>query len=317
MFLATAFPQHIDCVGESITVNGYPEITDFWMVQDGYDWRVHNYGVPGITVSIPGFDYINTQAYQEVMSRKSEHIVVMLGASDRKTVANHGTVGWESDYRLLINKFRSVSKRVFLGTITYQIYSGQNYITDAMNLIIRQIAKDKGLKIIDFNSVLGTDPSNFRSDGVHPSTTGKYKLARLAFDILKTYPIAVLEDMILTLLYDEQTKSLNLSWTDISETGQYQLNKTWFDDSNQPITSWEIFTDNEHSYIDTDMVSLRIYYYGIEAFKDGYWSRRSRTIEFIAPKYLSIEDEEYWDTVKDYEEQRKFGWFGCDHNFTN
>lgn len=181
--------QNIDCVGNSITANGYPEIVDFWMDADGYDWKVFNYGVPGITVSIPGFDFINTPEYKEVMSRKSEHIVVMLGANDRKAVAIHGTVNFEKEYRYLINKFRSISKKVFLGTATYQIHAGQNSTTDAMNTVIRKIAKSYNLPIIDFNAALGTDPANFRSDGVHPTSKGKMKLARLAFNILKTYPI--------------------------------------------------------------------------------------------------------------------------------
>lgn len=210
------YGQSVDCVGNSITANGYPEIADFWMVQDNYEWRVYNYGVPGITVSIDSFDYINTSAYQDVMNRKSEHIVVMLGANDRNVVSNHGIADWELDYRLLINNFRSVSERVFLGTITYQIYSGQNSIIDDLNEVIRQVAEDYNLDIIDFNAAIGTNTDNFLADGVHPSTDGKYKLAKLAFDVLKSYPI-------------------------------YEL--------------------------------------GI--------------------------DDEYWEAVKDYKEQRKIGWFGC------
>jgi len=181
--------QRIDCVGNSITANGYPEITDFWMVQDGYEWRVYNYGVPGITVSIDGFDYISTPQYQEVMERKSDHIVVMLGANDRQIVALNGNYDFEQDYRLLINMFRGISKQVFLGTLTYQIYSGQNATIDVMNTLIKKIAQEYGLKVIDFNSALGVDANNFQADGVHPTTDGKYKLARLAFDVLRAYPI--------------------------------------------------------------------------------------------------------------------------------
>ena len=117
--------------------------------------------------------------------------------------------------------------------------------------------------------------------------------------------------MTLTFFYNEQTKSLELSWTDVPETGQYRLNRTWFNELIQPIISWDIFTNDEHSHIDVDMVSLRTYYYGVEAFKDGYWSHKSRTIEFIAPEYLSIEEEEYWEAVEDYEKQRTSLFNGC------
>jgi len=206
LLISFVFGQNIDCVGNSITANGYPEVANFWMIQDGYEWRMYNYGVPGITVSIPGFDYISTPQYQEVMSRKSEHIVVMLGANDRDIVSHNGTYDFDQDYRSLIKNFMSASKKVFLGTITYQIYSGENSVTDDINVVIRQVAQDYGLAIIDFNSVLGNDPANFMADGIHPTTEGKYKLAKLAFDTLKVYPI--LELGIDDEYYDNQKPSL-------------------------------------------------------------------------------------------------------------
>ena len=206
LLISFAFAQDIDCVGNSIVANGYPEVANFWMIQDGYEWRMYNYGVPGITVSIPGFDYISTPQYQEVMSRKSEHIVVMLGANDRDIVSHNGTYDFDQDYRSLIKNFMSASKKVFLGTITYQIYSGENSVTDDINVVIRQVAQDYGLAIIDFNSVLGNDPANFMADGIHPTTEGKYKLAKLAFDTLKVYPI--LELGIDDEYYDNQKPSL-------------------------------------------------------------------------------------------------------------
>jgi len=43
--------------------------------------------------------------------------------------------------------------------------------------------------MIDFNSALGTNPDNFQTDGIHPTEVGKYRLAKLAFDALKVYPI--------------------------------------------------------------------------------------------------------------------------------
>ena len=37
LLISTLFSQNIDCVGNSITANGYPAVADFWMVQDGYE----------------------------------------------------------------------------------------------------------------------------------------------------------------------------------------------------------------------------------------------------------------------------------------
>ena len=185
------YGQSVDCVGNSITASGYPQITNSLMIQDNYDWRVYNYGVPGITVSIAGFDYINTPTYQEVMNRKSEHIVVLLGTGDVDVIANHGTFDWEIDFRILIDSLQSVSQKVFLGTIPYKIYSGNNSVIDNMNTVIIKIAQEKQIPIIDFNTVLGTNPDNFLADGVHPSTDGKQKLANLAFNELTSYPLGI------------------------------------------------------------------------------------------------------------------------------
>ena len=47
IFFTIAFSQHIDCVGCSITRNGYPGYANQLMLTNSYAWRVHNYGVPG------------------------------------------------------------------------------------------------------------------------------------------------------------------------------------------------------------------------------------------------------------------------------
>ena len=80
------FSQNIDCVGSSITYNGYPWYANNLMVANGYTWRVHDYGVPGAgVVQIP---YANTSKYEEVVQRESEIVILLLGVNDLEWYAN-------------------------------------------------------------------------------------------------------------------------------------------------------------------------------------------------------------------------------------
>ena len=119
LFISTASTQQIDCVGSSITANGYPEIVDFWMDYDGFEWDVNNFGVPGAGVIIN--PYKNTMEFNDVLKRKSDYVVIMLGANDRSIYFGNENL-WKTEYEFLINSIKNKSK-VILGTILYQIYS--------------------------------------------------------------------------------------------------------------------------------------------------------------------------------------------------
>jgi acyl-CoA thioesterase I len=192
LFFCLPLCQDIACVGNSITANGYPEIIDFWMSQDGLNYDVYNFGVPGITVAIDGFNYKNTTEYQDVLNLKPQHVIVMLGSNDW-FVYNSQTPAWgehwENEYRYIIESFNTDSK-VFLGTITYRLDNPEaNSAIESMNERIRKMAQEYGMVIIDFNSAIGTNSLYFQLDGIHPNADGKRLLAKIAYDILKTYPI--------------------------------------------------------------------------------------------------------------------------------
>lgn len=115
----------------------------------------------------------------------------------------------------------------------------------------------------------------------------------------------IVEDITLTFLYNEQKKILELSWTDISKTGQYRLRKAWYIAPNQLVENWETFTNDEHLYLDTNVDSPHTYYYHVEAYKNGYWSHKSKTIEF------NLTVEKYWEAVNDYKNQQTGFFNGC------
>ena len=86
------FSQNIDCVGSSITKNGYPQFANDLLVVNGYGWRMHNYGVPG--AGIIQNAYTNTPEYNEVVHRESEIIILLLGVGDWEIFSN-GPQGYQ------------------------------------------------------------------------------------------------------------------------------------------------------------------------------------------------------------------------------
>lgn len=224
ILISVLFPHDIDCVGSSITADGYPETVALWLAQDGYDWNVNNYGVQG--AGVVNNPYEETKEFTEVLQRDSEYVVLFLGANDADGFSSQPIEWqdyWELKYRDLIRRFDYGSPKVILGTVLYQIYSTRNSGIDMMNARIKNIANELGLYVIDFNAALNMNPDYFQADGIHPSIDGQYQLAKIAYDYLKTLPTNV---------------------------------------------------------------------------------------------RLGIEDD-YWEAVRDYEEQRKIGWFGCDYNNTS
>jgi len=206
--------QDIACVGNSITANGYPEIVDFWMEQDGYEWNVHNFGVSG--AGIIYHPYKNTQEYQDVWEMNPTHIIIKLGTNDLSGYSTYDDAWknyWDFEYREIVQKFIYTDHNVILGTIIYRLYTSQEAldVIDIMNEKIRKVAQDYNLHIIDFNSAIGLNPDYFQADGVHPTNEGKYKLARTAYDYFKTLPITLgIEDEYWEAVedYDDQRTSL-------------------------------------------------------------------------------------------------------------
>ena len=280
MLINVSVAQNIAFVGNSITANGYPEIVDLLMEENGYDYELHNFGVPGITVSIPNFDYKTTQSYQDILTMRPKYIVVMLGANDWYVYSVQGLPGqnrWEDEYRYLIDNFINVSESVLIGTLTSQANtSGINDWIQAMNERTRNVAQDYGLEIIDFNSALGTDPVNFISDGIHPSEEGKYKLAVLAYNTLKKYLVQTLAAPLnLTVNYIEDNRSIQLKWDAVNLAQSYRVNRSYSstEDNQQINMSYPDIDSLE--YFDYDLLPNITYSYTVQALLNGIYHERS------------------------------------------
>lgn len=215
LFFNAAFSQNVDCVGNSITRNGYPGYTNALMEDNGYVWKVHNYGVPGASV-VSNNPYKYMDEYGIVLERKSEIMILLLGATDWKwysTASQDGMDKWEGEYKNLVNNFMKNSK-VFLGLLIHRVTSFPNAVLanstmDLLNVVIKKIGQENNLTIIDFKTAIGTDPANFwTSDGLHPNALGSELLGIAAYEALKNELNLSIDDEYLESIkdYEEQKK---------------------------------------------------------------------------------------------------------------
>ena len=54
-----------------------------------------------------------------------------------------------------------------------------------LNVMIRQIASDLNVALVDLNSAFGNNPIDMLSDGLHPNETGNALMALTFYDVVK------------------------------------------------------------------------------------------------------------------------------------
>ncbi len=217
ILISFIFSQKIDCVGSSITRNGYPGYTNKLMIDNGYVWRVYNYGVPGVGVIQNA--YKKTSEYEEVIIRKAAIVVLLLGANDWKWYSSADQSRkdmWKSEYENLVEEFKKFST-VVLGYLIHRVSVYGNDVTlanatmDEMNIVIKSIANIYGLAIIDFKTAIGTDPAHFwTSDGLHPNSLGSELMGIAAYEHFKKNFYLSIDDEYWEAVedYDNQKPSL-------------------------------------------------------------------------------------------------------------
>ncbi len=284
IILSTIFAQKIACVGSSITANGYPEIVDFWMEQDGYKWDVLNFGVPGSGVLKNA--YKDKPEFQVILDLKPNYVVIFLGGNDRYSHYPANKELWKSEYEYLAISFKNKGSKIILGTIIYNLFLGADATTIEINKWITDYGKEKGYHVIDFNSAFGLDPANYQADGIHPSTAGKYVLAKKAYNYLKTLPINNTSDTI------PPAKPTNFTAT----AGDGKVELSWNSNTEPDLNHYNLFKGtlqygsmdllasvdkNITSYVDNTVINETTYYYKISAI-DNFNNQSTRTAQVAA-----------------------------------
>ena len=203
-------PTHVACVGDSITegfaasnpaTKSYPAQLQ---VLFGAQVSVKNFGRTGTTMLSQGFGdnpYENTFDYQNATNfvkatpaNAVVDVIIMLGANDSKP-SNWTPPGkpkndqqYLIDYRAMVEHFLALTPKpeIFLalplstGTSPCCTIDGK-VIHDEELPLIRQLAKEKSLPIIDLNTPTAGHPE-YLTDGVHPNDGGYLVVAKLMHD---------------------------------------------------------------------------------------------------------------------------------------
>ena len=179
----------IACMGNSITEgwNGHPSYVPILQKLLGPGYTVHNEGKSGTTLLKNGdYTYWGTGLIARVLAFRPEIVTIMLGTNDTKP-QNWDTRGSEfkSDYESLIDTLNTSSaKPVIFLVLPPPVWNNpfriRNKIVQSEIPVIREIAKEKGLTVIDANTPLHSS-GNYFDDGVHPNSAGADTIASVIY----------------------------------------------------------------------------------------------------------------------------------------
>jgi len=191
--VASARPIRITCVGasdvSSPTPYGTPNWPDYIAPMLGYEYAITNCGASGTTMIQAGnAPYWNTAQYTNGLDSSPDIVIVMLGSNDSKPYNWVYQTNYIPDYEEMINQYRHLPShpRIYLNTLL-TVYGPGNYditdpiVTGQLCPIIKQIAFDENLPVIDVNTATENMPQNF-PDNVHPDIAGAKVVAQTIFN---------------------------------------------------------------------------------------------------------------------------------------
>lgn len=191
---SVSFSQKVKvaCIGNSITEGNMGGAYPVYLQEKlGEEYDVLNAGVSGTTLLKKGDKpYWVYGKLQSVFNFLPDIITIKLGTNDTKPQNwdNFGTF-FKDDYNALIDTLNTLksSPKIFpvLPVPVFKVAWGINNETiDLIIPIIKEIAEERNLTVIDANTPLQDDGNCFSRDGVHPDNEGAEKIADVIFNTL-------------------------------------------------------------------------------------------------------------------------------------
>ncbi len=190
---ALAEPIKIACVGDSITygfkiaergTNSYPAQLQQLLDKKKPDkWEVRNFGVSSMTLmQETSKSYVKRPEYRASVDYAADIVIIMLGTNDSNGMHRHLIAdNFKADYHKLIASYRAGREgkkpRIILMLPPKCYLSGkgtdEGIIHDTIAPMIRDIAKEEKLELIDLYDTLGTTwDAELMPDKLHPSAKG-------------------------------------------------------------------------------------------------------------------------------------------------
>lgn len=189
----------VACVGDSLTFSrSYTEkwylYPDFLSELLGEDYYVVNYGMAGSEVQgDTGYPYTTTRAYTASIEKKADIVIIMLGTND---VWGHNWKDEEKFYKYyveLVDSYLQAENKpeIYLCTIPAVFakdsdFWGHGIQDNAQKIrnVIKKVAEEKNLNLIEMDAVTSQHPEWYRDDGVHFNYEGAVGVAEVVYEAM-------------------------------------------------------------------------------------------------------------------------------------
>ncbi len=196
----------VACIGDSITYgsklryraqNCYPSQLEA-LLGEGY--AVRNFGVNGRSLQKSGDrPYWKHRNFRRSGDFEPDMVIIMLGTNDSKIKNWKNSGEYLADYREMVRYYRQLPSHpsIFVmtpptahgvggkGSINYTI---NNEAMDEMSSVLKGLAMEEGLTVIDIRTATADHPEYFPVDGVHTNEEGAIFIARLVYRALTGKP---------------------------------------------------------------------------------------------------------------------------------
>ncbi|HVY70234.1 MAG TPA: GDSL-type esterase/lipase family protein [Verrucomicrobiae bacterium] len=179
----------VACVGDSITwgagierreQNCYPAVLGKLL---GSRFETRNFGVNGATLLKHGDGpYWKTGAFKEATEFEPDVVILKLGTNDSKPQNWKHKDEFAGDLRAMLDHFAGLrSKPKIWLCLPVPVYAerwgiNEPVVRDDIIPIIRQVAKERNLPVIDLHTALSNHPEFF-PDQIHPDAAGAALMA--------------------------------------------------------------------------------------------------------------------------------------------
>ncbi|HYG75610.1 MAG TPA: GDSL-type esterase/lipase family protein [Planctomycetota bacterium] len=185
----------VACVGDSITEGyalgvpqKYPTILSTLL---GPKYEVRNFGVSGATLTSKGDKpYIKEGMFKDATEFAPNMVIVKLGTNDSKPWNLAHKESMAADLTALVEHFEKLpSKPKVILCVPVPVY-GENFgiteknLTEAIIPIVKKVATEKKLQLIDLYTALSGKPEMF-PDKIHPNAAGAELIAKTVSEALK------------------------------------------------------------------------------------------------------------------------------------
>lgn len=150
---------------------------------------MNNYGVSSFAVqSTADRSYRTLPNYQESLDYDADIVVFMMGSNDSKPINWNGAETFRQELNTLLDSYsgRTIllctpASAFFLNGQTEGVanHNIQPKVVDEIAQVVREIAEDRTLTLVDIYALTRSCPEWFKKDGVHPDNAGAAAMARM------------------------------------------------------------------------------------------------------------------------------------------